>query len=264
MLEELIFPDARADAVFTFSGAYFRARADRPGEAQRIESARVEAQRRHPVRIRCETQGGLIWVRFQPGGLAAFVPLPLHELTGHAVDLSDLFGPVATQLKERLFTFQGRPGLQAQSLDAFFLAHIALPPKYHEVMHLIRVIERRCGLVSVSDLSRAAGCSVRTVDRLFGRVVGLPPKFVARAVRFRHVHQALAARTHTNWGDIVASLGYVDESHLAKDTLSLTGVGPRAYRALLGQKESECLKALSRFYSIDPASSPFPAAGSLP
>lgn len=247
-LDELIIPDARADIVFTFHSPYIRARGDRPGIAQRIATAHVDAQRRYPVRIHRQEGAGLIWVRFRLGGLAAFVRGPVHELSGHAVSLVDLFGPPALKLEEQLWHLAGRPGLQVELLDAFFLSRIALPSGYHQVMRMIQIIERRRGVISVSELSHAGGYSVRTVDRLFQRVIGLPPKFFARTVRIRHVHQSVVASPKVHWGDIVAMYGYVDESHMARDVLSLTGMGPQAYREFLRQKETACLRALSRFY----------------
>lgn len=247
-LEELIFTDARADVVFTFSSPYVRTRADQPGMTQRIQSSHVDAQRRYPVRIHREGRAGLIWIRFRFGGLAAFVRAPIHELSGHIISLPDAFGPAAVELEESLCDLAGEPDAQAGLLDAFFLSRMSVPPGHRQVMSLIQIIERQRGVISVSDLSRAAGYSVRTIDRLFQRVIGLPPKFLARTVRLRHVYRSLISQPEITWGDIVASLDYFDESHLARDVLSLTGVAPQAYRTFLRQKERACLEALSSFY----------------
>lgn len=271
-LDELLFTDARADLVFTFETPFVRMRADGSKAAQQISAAYIDAQRRYPVRLRRSGKGGLIWVRFRFGGLAAFVRAPIHELSGHTVSIYDVFGPPALVLEEQLAASCHRTGLhpqtrsrgrhqtqtqtcaqarqkmQAALLDDFFLSHAAMPPGYQQAMHLIRMIERRRGIITVSRLSRSTGDSIRTIDRLFQRVVGLPPKFFARTVRFRHVHRALVAQPRIHWADIVAALDYFDESHLAKDVLSLTGMPPQAYRAFLSQKEGACLDALSSFY----------------
>lgn len=246
--DELVFPDGRADLVFTFGKPIIRERSGFQGEVRPIRAPYLDAQRRYPVRIRRAADGDLIWVRFRFGGLAALSGAPAHELSGHTIDLTDLLGPEGGALEEQLAAYAGRPAAQSALLDAFFLSRLTVPPGFRHVTHLIRLIERRRGVISVSELSLVAGESVRTVDRLFQRVVGLPPKFLARTVRFRHVHRVLSARPQVRWMDLVAALDYCDESHLAKEIVSLTGLVPRDYRGLLVRKERACLDALSSFY----------------
>jgi len=77
---------------------------------------------------------------------------------------------------------------------------------------------------------------MRSVDRLFLQVIGLPPKLFARTVRFHHVHHYLMRHPTAEWDEIVASYGYFDHSHFARDVISLTGVDPKAYRAYLTQR----------------------------
>lgn len=235
-LEELIFTDARADIVFTFGAPYARIRADRPGTKEWMRTSNVDAQRRYPVRIYQQGHVHLIGVRFRPGGLSSFVRMPVHELTGHTVSLADAFGPSGVELEQRLYDSAGMPETQAELLDRFFLSRIAIPPEYHRVMHWVTAIESRGGLLAVSELSETAGLSVRSVDRLFRRVMGLPPKFFARTVRFQHVHALLMRHPTVRWDEIVVSRGYFDQSHFAKDVQSLTGVDPNAYRTYLARR----------------------------
>ncbi|HEV2458549.1 MAG TPA: DUF6597 domain-containing transcriptional factor, partial [Ktedonobacterales bacterium] len=43
-------------------------------------------------------------IRFRPGGLAAFTPLSMHELTDRAVDLDRIWDSAVADWEERLFT----------------------------------------------------------------------------------------------------------------------------------------------------------------
>lgn len=174
-LEELIFSDARADIVFIFDSPYVRIRADAPAKAELIRASNVDAQRRYPVRIQQHGHHHLVGVRFRPGGLAAFVRVPVYELSGHTVGLADVFGRQGAELEEKLFDEAGRPQVQAQLLDQFFLSRVAVLPEYWRVMGWMGLIEDRVGLMTVADLSQRAGLSVRSVDRLFQRLIGLPP-----------------------------------------------------------------------------------------
>lgn len=234
-LEELIFTDARADIVFTFGSPYRRVVPQQPEREQVIGSSNVDAQRRYPVRVLQHGQLNLIGVRFRPGGLAPFVRLPVHELSGYTVGLTDAFGPPGAELEGRLFETTGQHRLQARLLDEFFVSRLTILPEYDRVMGWAEAIEKRDGLVSIRSLSQDVGLSIRSVDRLFRRIIGLPPKFFARTVRLRRVHYQLMHNKTVGWEDIVASYGYFDQSHFAKDIKALTGVDLDAYRAYLSR-----------------------------
>lgn len=240
-LEEVIFTDARADIVFVYNSPYVRRK---PGEAapQLVRASNVDAQRRYPVRIQQQGPIHLIGVRFRPGGLAPFVSVPVYELSGSTVSLADAFGPAGADLEGKLYDVETGPGrrnarrAQVQLLDEFFLSRLTLPPEHAQVTRWMAAIEQRRGLVSIAHLSRETGYSVRSVDRMFQRVLGLSPKFFARTVRFRHVHYELMRQPEFEWDAIVAAYGYYDQSHFAKDVWALTGVGPRQYREHLTAK----------------------------
>ncbi len=54
---------------------------------------------------------------------------------------------------------------------------------------------------------------------------GLPPKTVARVLRFHDVRQRIA-RHPASWGEIAHSAGYADQSHLNREFRDLAGTTP--------------------------------------
>src|SRR5262245_53344506 len=88
-LDEIIFTDARADIVFSLGTPYLRYPAGQPDQAQVLRGAHLDAQRHYPVRLSQQGQIDLVGVRFRPGGLAAFLPMPVSELDGLTVALPD-------------------------------------------------------------------------------------------------------------------------------------------------------------------------------
>lgn len=232
-LDELIFIDARADMVFTFGSPYFRIKEGPSRGSRLIRSSNLDAQRRYPVRIKQHGKLDFIGVRFRPGGLSSFVRIPVHQLCGHTISLYDAFGHEGAKLEERLYDAAGQTNVQSDLLDRFFLSRLVVLPQYHRVMNWVLEIERRQGLVSISQISQSAKLSVRSIDRLFRQVIGVPPKFFARTVRFRNVHAQLMKSPSIRWDEIVESYGYVDQSHFTKDVVSMAGIHPQAYRAYL-------------------------------
>jgi AraC-like DNA-binding protein len=190
----------------------------------------LDAQRRYPVHIVQQGHIALIGVRFRPGGLAAFLPMPMSEIEGLTLDLPGIFGSTGLELEQRLFEAAGDRSLQATLLDGFFLRQVTVRPAHAVVAHMIATIDRHHGQMTVRDLSRTSGYSVRMVDRLFQRVVGLSPKFYSRVVRLRHTLHALVQHPAVPWADLAACSGYYDQPHFTKEFATLTGLRPEEYR----------------------------------
>jgi AraC-like DNA-binding protein len=231
-LEEHIFTDGRADIVLSFGSPYLRSRAGREDHAQLVRS-NLDAQRRYPVNIIQQGQIDLIGVRFRPGGLAAFVRVPVGELDGLTLGLRDVFGQAGDDLEQRLYEAAGRHDLQVRLLNGFFMGMLEVPEEHELVAHVAATIERQRGQVSVHGLGDMYGYSIRTLDRQFRQVMGFPPKFYARTVRFRHALNCLVHDPAVEWVDIVATCGYYDQPHFIKEFVEFTGTQPEAYRARL-------------------------------
>ncbi|SDG59982.1 AraC-type DNA-binding protein [Dyadobacter soli] len=91
------------------------------------------------------------------------------------------------------------------------------------------------GQVSVQQLARQVNMSIRTLQRLFKKNVGIPPKDFLRIVRFQqvltHLH-AVAAQNDSSINvnesllGIAFELGYYDHAHLTHEFKKYAGVLP--------------------------------------
>jgi AraC-like DNA-binding protein len=76
-------------------------------------------------------------------------------------------------------------------------------------------------------LSRELGYSPKHLISLFRDQVGIPPKLLARLVRFERVMGRLRPSTATKdvcLADLAAIHGYSDQAHLARDVKHFTGL----------------------------------------
>ena len=96
-----------------------------------------------------------------------------------------------------------------------------------------REIERHGGAIDVRGLARELGYSQKHVIALFRDHVGLPPKLLARIVRFDRLMTHLRGGGTGTWADLAATFGYYDQSHLVRDVRQFTGSTPTAARASL-------------------------------
>lgn len=242
-LEEKIFVDGKADILFNFGCDYQRGAL---GEAiQPMPFSNLDAQRHRPVTIAQYGLIHLVGVRFKAGGLTAFLPMPMNEISDLHLDLPTAFGKAAQELENRLYDATPDIRQQTELLDHFFLNRLALPPAYAWVFYTARCIENAMGSVRLADLSAEVGYSIRTVDRLFQHFFGMTPKFYARINRFHHALGLLVKQPHL--ADVALTTGYYDQSHFSKDFAAFTGCTPRQYADYLAARSGRPAPNLVQF-----------------
>lgn len=86
--------------------------------------------------------------------------------------------------------------------------------------------------LSIRALSDHIGISQNHLGMQFKRMVGVPPKDLARFYRFAHVVCSLDPSKEVDWGRIVHQSRFYDLSHLNKDFVEFTGHNPTDYLRL--------------------------------
>jgi AraC-like DNA-binding protein len=82
------------------------------------------------------------------------------------------------------------------------------------------VPRRRLGYTSTSvtqSVAEEVGWSSKHLIAMFKKQIGLPPKAVARILRFHGIVRRLNRECVTSWADAAAASGYSDQSHLIRD-----------------------------------------------
>lgn len=86
-------------------------------------------------------------------------------------------------------------------------------------------------VVRVEQVARHLGVSVRAVQRLSRRHIGLPPLVVIRRYRLQEAAQRLREDPEVTIAQVAADLGYSDHAHLTSDFRRVLGFTPRSYRS---------------------------------
>jgi AraC-like DNA-binding protein len=152
----------------------------------------------------------LIGIRFRPGGLYPFLRAPMHDLTGTWADLRDVDRGLRRDL-------EGVRGLEEALLAR-------LRPGDGVVAAAVARIER--GEQRIDRVANDLGLHRRRLERLFAREIGLPPKTLARIVRFQGV-----LRGTGEWAALAQACGYYDQAHLIRDFREFAGESPTAFFA---------------------------------
>ncbi len=164
-----------------------------------------------------------------PLGARRILGLPLHHLANRIVDLADVLGKEALELEERIADTIGWPARFAL-LDEFLEARIAAAAQVSPVVLAAwQRLERSGGMVPVSGLARDLDISRKHLSVRFREAFGLPPRTVARLLRFRRVIDGLAAEQAPRWSELAVDCGYYDQAHLIRDFHQFAGMSPRAF-----------------------------------
>ena len=86
-------------------------------------------------------------------------------------------------------------------------------------------------ILRVDDAAERLRVSVRTLQRLAHRTVGLSPVAMIRRRRLQEAAQRVREQPGTTLAEIAADLGYADQAHLAGDFRAVLGLTATAYRA---------------------------------
>lgn len=178
-------------------------------------------------------------IHFKPGGVYPFLSLPLSELHNQVVPLDALWGQFAAEIRERLYA---APSIQAGFvlLERLLFAQLCeAPPGLDIVQYAITRMIRQHGALSIAALSDHIGISQKHLEAHFKRMVGVPPKELARFYRFAHVLDSIDPTKPTDWTQIVRHCGYHDQSHLYKDFLTFTGHNPTDYLSIRHRAHDE-------------------------
>jgi len=178
-------------------------------------------------------------VHFKPDGAYPFLQLPLSEMNGQVVPLDVVWGQFAAELRERL---QAAPKVQAgfALLERLLLARLSEAPRNLDlVQYAVAKIEQQHGALSIRALSDQISISQNHLTTQFKRLVGIPPKEVARFYRFAHVLHMIDSVPSVDLTRITHESKFYDQSHFNKDFFAFTGLNPSEYVQLRRRVEAE-------------------------
>jgi methylphosphotriester-DNA--protein-cysteine methyltransferase len=181
--------------------------------------------------VRWPSHVDFIGVTLRPGGAFALFGFEAHELGNQIVALDALLGTFATELRERLAEARDAKA-RFTLLEAMLTARLRRLSDVDRVAPALKLLERSNGMVPIADLVAATNVSHKHLVTLFNRVVGAPPKTLARLYRLEHLVAAIDAGDERTWTGVAHDFDYFDQAHFNKDFKRFTGHTPARYRAL--------------------------------
>jgi AraC-like DNA-binding protein len=164
-----------------------------------------------------------------PLGAYTVLGQPMTELAGQCVPLVELFGPELIERLREASVWEERFDV----IERFLLARATAGPRPTPAVDwAVARLHQTGGGARIATLAAELGCSRRYLTRRFADEVGLPPKALARQIRFARVCARLRQEP-TAWARLASEAGYCDQAHLSRDFRELAGTTPTDFVARL-------------------------------
>ncbi len=218
--------------------------ADAPAGSGNAHTTFVAGLFESPTAAETEGVGMGVQVDFTPLAAHRFFGVPMHELANRVVELDDIFGADARVLADQL---RAAPTWtrRFEFIDAFLVPRIAAgrpaPPEVTLVWG--RLTETR-GAASIGTLASEAGWSRKHLIEKFREHIGLPPKSIARIMRFNRALRLLRDAAAPRWTQIAYASGYYDQAHMIRDFREFAGATPTQFARTLETPAGTSLAAI--------------------
>ena len=85
------------------------------------------------------------------------------------------------------------------------------------------------GQLSIDELARYLGYSVRHVERIFKKYIGISPKEYSNLLRFQNTINLSHIKEENNLTQLATFFGYSDQSHFIREFKKFTTLKPKDY-----------------------------------
>src|SRR5215216_6482919 len=223
--EESVVPDACIELILNVGAPY---RHVGSGGERELPGAFLIGLLNQPVTLRARGEVRLVAVRFHAWGLAPWLATSAPARNTVSFDLDESWSDITRTVASYV---------RADDYDAA-VAHVeeflirrrlatAFDP-YH-VRAAAKLLQHTKGQVRVAELADACCLSARQLERRVADVAGVPPKTLARMVRFDAIRTRLMFSPEVDLTALAYEFGYADQAHFIRDFRAFTGTTPRRF-----------------------------------
>jgi AraC-like DNA-binding protein len=225
----IIAPDAHVEFVFQ-TGAPCATQSAADAANTPSPAAMVYAQRHGALRLIPTGANAIVAFRSTPAVASVILGRPLEDIWDRPIDLTDLIGPEAQRLLDRL---AGTPfPLQGAFLESWLISRLgAWDPEHERNLRLQHILLWHFSEESVSTLADDVGVTARTLRRQFAKHAGLSPKQLSMSGRILRACAYLGDRREMPIAEVALRVGFGDQAAFTNAFRHYVGMTPRRLRA---------------------------------
>ncbi|MCM1307970.1 MAG: helix-turn-helix domain-containing protein [Butyrivibrio sp.] len=155
-------------------------------------------------------------IRFYAWSAALFSEDALRDVRNARLEAGAHFGGLKKYLEPRLYETDDIFG-RAALAEKYLLEHMDAERGNAVLPQAVGFILKRRGVLRIEELSDEMCKSARSLERVFGEYIGMPPKRLSELVRYQYLWNEIIYSPDTDIQDLVYRYGYTDQAHLLRD-----------------------------------------------
>lgn len=181
--------------------------------------------------------GWAVGALLRPAAVAALTGDPAALVDAEQViDAPDLVEAVDASMRTGTGTGTGHRERAVAAFSDWLVHRVGLvDDAAHHANALVDVLLGDDAVDTVEEAATRLAVSVRTLQRLAHRHVGIAPAAMIRRRRLQEAAERLRLDPGADLSELAAELGYADHAHLTRDFRSILGIAPRTYRGGSGE-----------------------------
>ncbi len=164
----------------------------------------------------------LFGIRFNPGVLSYLLKNDMSEIRNKMCELSIINKTIYEMLKIDKHGNDEDIVLSINSILNELLLEDIITDKFMIVMKKLCENPE----LSINELSLESDLTLKSLERLFNKRIGLSPKKVARIIRFQKAHKKISSEGLIDLVTVALSAGYFDQAHFNREYKKLVGFNP--------------------------------------
>ncbi len=221
---QVITPDSYLELVFNLGDPCYVG----DGLAEPLPLVSLIGLRTTPLRLWTIGTTRVIAIRFYAWGILPFETLNRIKSENAVVPLGGFWETIAGQLAERVYT-NDYVGAMNCLENALLMQYRDAPRDMGLIGRVAHTLYTTTDSMRIVDIAAAYGLSSRQLERLFGELIDVSPKLLARMIRFERVSHALYAVPEVSLRAMAFEYGYSDQAHFIHDFKAFAGQTPGAF-----------------------------------
>lgn len=208
-----VVPDGCSDIIFYLGGSEKLDGTSNTFISGIMESAQITAI---PDKVK------LFGIRFKPGTLAIILNVDMSKIANKNSTLNKINNKVFKDLEIEQTAECKDIVLRIENKLMEVFEKVEIQDNFFEVIKNIKDDPQ----VTISELAIKYGFSIKNLERIFNKKIGLTPKKFACIIKFQKAHKRISKEGLGNLLSIALSTGYFDQAHFNHDYKKITGSNP--------------------------------------
>lgn len=181
-------------------------------------------------RLKMDGNVDVLGISFHPDGFYPFIGIPVSEFRNQLLGADEIGFKAGIKILSRLKEAQNVFARLKIMEEELLLLIARQQLELHEnISCFVKSVRNFNDTQGITDFCKQTKISIRTLERLFNKYVGMPASTYTTLNRFHTSINQLLHRDYLKFSDLAYENGYFDQMHFIRDFKRFTGNTPKEF-----------------------------------